>query len=73
VLGALGVVGAGVGGLMLAAPESPGRVPSQAPLDTLVVQRSSQPRATVWADVSLELRQNRSFAVRTVDSTGGGH
>lgn len=70
VLGALGVVSAGVTGLVLAAPDSPR--PVQTPPDTLVAQFPAQTRSPVSIDVSLELRQNRSFSVRTPQATGGG-
>jgi hypothetical protein len=56
VLGALGVVGAGVGGLVLVGSgTASGGSPSQARLDSFIVQRSHETRATVPAGASLEL------------------
>jgi hypothetical protein len=71
VLGALGVVGAGVTGLVLATPNAPVG-PAQAPLDSLVVQFPLRPRDPVASDVSLKLRQNGPFMVRTPERTDGG-
>lgn len=72
VLGALGVVGAGVGGLVLASPEAPRGVPSQARLDSFVVQRPLQTRTVVTADMSLELQRPRSFVGHSVEPSPSG-
>jgi hypothetical protein len=72
VLGALGVVGVGVGGLVLASPNTSGGSsgPLRAPLDSFVVQRSAPVSTGVSADVSLQLRPVRSFTPEPVSRDG---
>jgi hypothetical protein len=74
VLGALGVVGAGVGGLVLATPSASGGSvgPVQAPLDSFVVRRAAPAPTGFSADVSLQLRPGRSFAPASVPSSTAG-
>lgn len=70
VLGALGVVGVGVSGLVLAAPSTPSSVPARAPLDSFVVDRPLQPRGLA-PDVSLRLDQLRPSPTPGSTSNGG--
>jgi hypothetical protein len=61
-LGALGVVGAGVSSLMVAAPETSRDAPAQGGLDSFVVQHPFPTGpSVVSADVSLELGGPRSL------------
>jgi hypothetical protein len=71
VLGALGVVGAGVTGLVLATPDAPAG-PARAPFDSFVVQFPLRSRGPVTTDVSLQLRQNRPLTVQSAERTDSG-
>jgi hypothetical protein len=71
VLGALGVVGAGVTGLVLAGPQAQ-TAPVQANFGPSVGGLSVAGRSPASADVSLELRRNGPAAVRTAQRPGGG-
>ena len=71
VLGALGVVGAGVTGLVLAGPQAQ-TAPGQANFGTSVVRLPEAGHTPVQVDVSLELRQNGPVSVRTAQRSDGG-
>jgi hypothetical protein len=71
VLGALGVVGAGVTGLVLAGPQAQ-TVPAQANFGTSVAGWPVGGQSSVPVDVSLELGRNGLVAVRTAQRPDAG-
>jgi hypothetical protein len=71
VLGALGVVGAGVTGLVLAGPQAQ-TVPVQADFRSSVVRLPSGGSSPASADVSLNLGRNGLVAVRTAQRPDPG-